>query len=142
MWLLPVGMASPRLDRDKNPRSSFYSWLPIFRGFPGGSDGKASACNAGDPWVGKTSGEGNGNSLQYSCLETSMDGGAWWATVYGVRKTQAGLSDFTFIFSELPEKPANLPHLRTPWTRSVFHWYGYLAAIFVPAKGTTDIMLS
>ncbi|CAI9161789.1 unnamed protein product [Rangifer tarandus platyrhynchus] len=48
MWLLPVGVASPGLDRDKNPRSSFYSWLPIFRGFPGGSDGKASAYNAGD----------------------------------------------------------------------------------------------
>ena len=46
-----------------------------------------------------------------------------------------------FIFSELPEKPANLPHLKPPWVRSVFHWYDYLAAVFVPSLGTTDIML-
>ena len=53
-------------------------------GFPGGSDGKASACNVEDqgsiPGLGRSPGEGNGNSLQYSCLENSMDGGAWWAT--------------------------------------------------------------
>ena len=46
-----------------------------------------------------------------------------------------------FIFSELPEKPANLPHLKTQWTRSVFYWYDYLAAAFVPSLGTTDVML-
>ena len=49
-------------------------------GFPGGSDGKASACSAGDqgsiPVLGR-SGEGNGNPLQYSCLENPMDRGAW-----------------------------------------------------------------
>ena len=49
--------------------------------FPGGSDGKASAYNAGDPGSilgsGRSPGEGNGNPLQYSCLENSMDGGAW-----------------------------------------------------------------
>ena len=53
------------------------------KGFPGGSDGKASACNAGDlgsvPGLGRSPGEGNGNTLQYSCLENSMDRGAWWA---------------------------------------------------------------
>ena len=52
-------------------------------GFPGGSDGKESACNAGDlaaiPGLEWSPGGGNGNSLQYSCLETSMDRGAWWA---------------------------------------------------------------
>ena len=51
------------------------------KGFPGGSDGKASACNVGDPGSipgpGRSSGEGNGNPLQYSCLENSMDGEAW-----------------------------------------------------------------
>ena len=56
----------------------------IHVGFPGGSDGKASACNAGDPGLipgsGRSPGEGNGNPLQYSCLENSMDGGPWWAT--------------------------------------------------------------
>ena len=40
--------------------------------------------------------EGNGNSLQYSCLENPMDRGAWWATVHGVAKSQTRLSDFTF----------------------------------------------
>ena len=43
-------------------------------------------------------GEGNGNPLQYSCLENSMDGGAWWATVNGVSKSRTLLSDFTFTF--------------------------------------------
>ena len=51
-------------------------------GFPGGSEVKASASNVGDlgsiPGSGRFSGEGNGNPLQYSCLENPMDGGAWW----------------------------------------------------------------
>ena len=42
--------------------------------------------------------KGNGNPLQYSCLENPMDGGAWWAAVYGVTKSPTGLSDFTFTF--------------------------------------------
>ena len=45
-----------------------------------------------------SSGEGNGNPLQYSCLENPMDGGAWWAIVHGVMKSQTRLSDFTFTF--------------------------------------------
>ena len=44
-------------------------------------------------WVGKLPGEGNGNPLQYSCPEKSMDRGAWWATVHGVAKSQTGLND-------------------------------------------------
>jgi len=59
-----------------------------FKGFSGGSDSRESACNAGDlgliPKLGRSPGEGNGNPLQYSCLENSMDRGAWRATVYGV----------------------------------------------------------
>ena len=59
-------------------------------GFPGGSDGKESACNAGDPGsvpgLARYPGEGNGNILQYSCLENSMDRGAWQAIVHGVTK--------------------------------------------------------
>ena len=59
-------------------------------GFPGGSEVKASASNAGDPGsipgLGRSPGEGNGNPLQYSCLENPMDGEAWWATVHGVAK--------------------------------------------------------
>ena len=44
-------------------------------------------------WVGRSPGEGNGNPLQYSCLKNPMDRGAWWATVHGVTKSQAWLSD-------------------------------------------------
>ena len=56
--------------------------------FVGGSDGKESACNAGDPGsiprLERSPEEGNGNPLQYSCLENSLDKGVWWATVHGV----------------------------------------------------------
>ena len=63
----------------------------------GGSDGKESACNAGDPGSisgsGRSPREGNGNSLQYSSLEDPMDRGAWQATVHVVTKNQTRLSD-------------------------------------------------
>ena len=66
-------------------------------GFPEGSDGKESACNVGDagsiPGLGKYPGGGNGNLLQYSCLENSMDRGDWRATVHGIAKSRTGLSD-------------------------------------------------
>ena len=72
-------------------------------GFPGGSDGQVSAYNVGDqgsiPESGRSSGEGNGNPLQYSCLENPMDIGAWEATVYGVAKSRIRLSDFTHSLS-------------------------------------------
>ena len=59
---------------------------------PGGSDGKESACYAGDlgsiPGLGKFPGEGNGNPLQYSCLENPMGRGVWQATVHEVAKSQ------------------------------------------------------
>jgi len=68
-------------------------------GFPGGSEVKASASNVGDlgsiPGSGRSPGEGNGNPLQYSCLENPMDRGAWWATVHGVSKSWTQLSDLT-----------------------------------------------
>ena len=80
-------------------------------GFPGGSDGKASVCNAGDPGSipgsGRSPGEGNGSPLWYSCLENPTDGGAWWATVHGVTKSWTGLSDVTFTFSLSPDIPKN-----------------------------------
>ena len=66
-------------------------------GFPGGSDSKESAYNAGDlgsiPGSGRSPGEGNGYPLQYSCLENPMDRGAWWAIVHGVTESQTQLSD-------------------------------------------------
>ena len=71
--------------------------------FPGGSDGKESACNVGNPGSipgsGRSPEEGEENLLQYSGLETSMDRGAWQATVHGVSKSQTQLSDFHFYFS-------------------------------------------
>ena len=72
----------------------------VFR-FPWGSEVKASACKAGDlgliPGSGRSPGEGNGNLLQYSCLENPMGRGAWWATVHGVAKSRTRLSDFTSL---------------------------------------------
>ena len=60
-------------------------------GFPGGSDGKESACSAGDlgliPGLGRYPREDNGNPLQYPCLENHMGRGAWWAAVHGVAKS-------------------------------------------------------
>ena len=71
----------------------------------GGSDSKESACNAGDPGSfpgsGKHPGEGDGNPLQYSCLDNSIDSGAWLATVCGVTKSRTELSDSHFHFSFL-----------------------------------------
>ena len=60
--------------------------------FPGGSEGKVCACNAGDlgsiPGLGRSPGEGNGNPLQYSYQENPTDGGTWWAAVCGVTDSQ------------------------------------------------------
>ena len=65
--------------------------MEVLQGFLVGSDGKESACNAGDlsliPGMGRSPGEGNGHPLQYSYLENSMDRGAWWATIHGVAKS-------------------------------------------------------
>ena len=69
-------------------------------GFPGGSGGKASACNVvgpgSIPGLGRSPREGNGNPLLYSCLDNSTNRGAWQATVHGVAKSWTSLSDFTF----------------------------------------------
>ena len=73
------------------------SCLPPSRGFLGGSDGKGSACNAGNPGLipglGRPPGEENGNPLKYSCLNNPMDRRAWWVTVHEVEKSQTRLSD-------------------------------------------------
>ena len=66
-------------------------------GFPGGSDGTESACNAGGscsiPGSGRYPGGGNGNPIQYFCLGNHIDRGAWWATVHVVANIQTRLSD-------------------------------------------------
>ena len=78
-----------------------YTTIIPWDGFPGGSDGKTCVCNARDPGsipgLGRSPGEGNGNPLQYSCLENPMDRGAWYATVHGVAKSQTRLSDLTLL---------------------------------------------
>ena len=71
--------------------------LASIRGFLCGSDGEESACNTADPGsipgLGRSPGEGHGNSLRYSCLENPMDREAWSATVHGVAESQTRLSD-------------------------------------------------
>ena len=97
VYLSKLGV-SCQIDEVVLPILIFFP-LSLF-GFPGGSEDKASACNAGDPGLipglGRSPGEGNGNPLQYSCLENPMDRGAWWATVHRVAKSRTRLSDFTF----------------------------------------------
>ena len=70
-----------------------YGWIEEWKGFPGGSDDTESACKVGEPGLipgsGRSPGEGNGNPLQYSCLENPMDKGAWQTTVHWVTKSQA-----------------------------------------------------
>ena len=81
------------LSASKFPMNRFLFLLHVllFLDFPDGSEGKASAFNAGDlgliPGWGRSPGEENGNTLQYSFLENPMDGEAWWATVHGVTKS-------------------------------------------------------
>ena len=82
----------------------------LYKGFPGGSMVKNLPANAGDtgnegliPGLGKSPGEGNGNPLQYSCLENPMDRGAWQAAVHGVEKSRSRLS--THAFFSLSEGP-------------------------------------
>ena len=93
-------------------RGSFqlWGWTQVSHDFPGGSDGKASLYNAGDPGsspgLGRSPGAGNGNLLQYYCLENPMDRGAWQAAVYGVAKSRTRLSDF---FTSLPRCRDSLP---------------------------------
>ena len=83
------------LDRgtERYPLLSKFAYI-IALGFPGGSEvkAKASACNVGDQGsilgLGRSSGRGHGNPLQYSFLKNPMDRGAWWATVRGITRSQ------------------------------------------------------
>ena len=89
-------------------------------GFPGGSDGKESPGNAGDlgsiPGLGKSPGEGNGYPVLYSCMENSMDRGAWRVTVHGVTKSQTRLSTHT----QTHTPPIGSVSLEDPNTLSLF----------------------
>ena len=94
-WVRCLGGEDP-LEKEM---ATHFNILASFvkMGFPGGSDGKASARNVGDlgsfPGSGRSPGEGNSNPLQCSCLENPMDSGVWWATVYGITKSWTRLSD-------------------------------------------------
>ena len=70
-------------------------------GVPGGSEGKESACNVGDlgsiPGLGRSPGEGNGNPLQYCCLENPNGQKTWWATVHMITMSWTRLSNFSFL---------------------------------------------
>ena len=81
MWVQSLGWEDPP-EEDMATHSIILAWrIPVEKGFPGTSDGKESACNVGDPGsvpgYRRSLGEGNGNLLQYSCLENPMDGGTW-----------------------------------------------------------------
>ena len=121
-------------------RGAWGGGLPYVRpynsgGFPGGSDGKASVCHAGDlssiPGLGRSPGEENGSPLQYSCLENPMDGGAWWATVHGVAKSHTRLSDFTFFHSSAG-RVALCPAGPSTWHLGVRAWFHELCTLLVP----------
>ena len=90
----------------------FGRGLSILKGFPSGSDGKASACNAGDlgltPVSERSPGGGNGNPLQYSCLENPIDREAWCAAVHGVVKSWTPLSNFTLSILHCCNLPQSL----------------------------------
>ena len=91
-----LSMAATKTGSQKS--LEYTEYVPMGRegsqghlGFPGGSDGNDSACYAGDPGLipgsGRSPGEGNGNPLQYSCLENPWTV-AWWATIHGVTKSR------------------------------------------------------
>ena len=77
--------------------------IPIYMGFPGGSESKESACNVGDlgliPELRRSPGEGNGYTPQYSCLENSMDRAAWQGMVHGVTKSPFILSMHIYVYN-------------------------------------------
>ena len=93
----------PKTSKEKQvcPYNRHSSELPQWL------SGKEPVCNAGDPGdagsvpgLGRSPVEGNGNPLQYSCLENPMEGGAWQATVHGVAKSRTRLSDFTILYMQ------------------------------------------
>ena len=87
--------------------------------FPGGLDGKVSAYNVGDlgsiPGPERSPGEGNGNPLQYSCLENPMDGGAWWAAVHGVTMESSSYSILSYPVNNLPKDCLTFTKRKLKW---------------------------
>ena len=101
-WAWPRGSSSMKVGHRRtvcNKNCNKY-------GFPGGSAVKSPPANTGDPGLsprsGRSSGGGNGNPLQDSCLENPMDGGAWWATVNGAQRVR---SDWVIEHAQLSNTP-------------------------------------
>ena len=103
VWIQPQNLSQQRLlwGSRLTCQSWYLKWKLVwfqFLGFLGSSNGRESAYSAGDsgsiPGSGRSPEEGNGYPLQYSCLENSMDRGAWWATVHAVAKSWTWMSDF------------------------------------------------
>ena len=91
-----------------NGPQSFKKTLIYIYGFSSGSDGEEFSCNAGDPGLipgsERSPGEGNGNPLQYSCLENSTDRETWWDTVHGGHKESDMTERLPLSHNQLPSK--------------------------------------
>ena len=87
-------------------------------GFPGSSAGKEPACNAGDPGLipvlGRSPGEGNGNSLQNYCLDNPKDRGAWWAMIHGIPKSWDMTEQLTVHYSQSVQSLSRVQLFATP----------------------------
>ena len=112
MWLVSLKEEETQTDTRKGGHVKTRAEIrvrllqtKVHQGLMGGSVGKASVYNAGDlalsPGLGRSPGEGNGNPLQYCCLENPMDRGAWYTTVYWVAKSWTRLSDFTSLHQKV-----------------------------------------
>ena len=96
-WAAVHGVSWSQTDMTEATMHTHTVIYTLLKSFPGGSDDKESTCNAGDPGLisgsRRSSGKGNGNTLQYSCCENPMHRGALWTTVNGVARSWTGLSD-------------------------------------------------
>ena len=111
----------------------------IWRGFPGSTVGKESACNAGDPGLIPglkiSPGEGNGNPLQYSCLGKPVDRGAWQATAHWVAKSLAQLNDQTTTKGcSYPWLMSSLHLQSQQWPVKSFSCYSALTLTLLPSS--------
>ena len=103
-WVVKNPPANVGDIRDRGLIPGLGRSTPVFFSFPGGSDGKESSCNAGDPGLipvsGRSLGGGHGYPFQYSCLENPVDRGAWRTTVHRVAKSD--MTDMTACMHAQP----------------------------------------